>query len=94
MASDLQRSHRPSSSARPSPSHSTDAGGSNRGARPNVLPKFAISAESEGDETSGLGDPSGTSFSTGELPQDEPDDTTPGSTHSGATLSGGKFKAC
>ncbi|XP_077944960.1 microtubule-associated serine/threonine-protein kinase 3 isoform X7 [Gasterosteus aculeatus] len=72
----------------PSPSHSTDAGGSNRGARPNVLPKFAISAESEGDETSGLGDPSGTSFSTGELPQDEPDDTTPGSTHSGATLSG------
>ncbi|XP_062415015.1 microtubule-associated serine/threonine-protein kinase 3 isoform X3 [Pungitius pungitius] len=72
----------------PSLSHSTDTDGTNRGPRPDLLPKFAISAESEGDETSGLGDPSKTSFSTGELPQDEPDDTTPGSTHSGATLSG------
>lgn len=60
----------------------------NQGPRPNLLPKFAISAESEGDETSGLGDPSKASFSIGELPQDEPDATTPGSTHSGATLSG------
>nr|XP_033502051.1 microtubule-associated serine/threonine-protein kinase 4 isoform X5 [Epinephelus lanceolatus] len=72
----------------PSLSHSTDTDSVNQGPRPNLLPKFAISAESEGGETSGLGDPSKTSFSTGELPQDEPDATTPGSTHSGATLSG------
>ncbi|XP_032394798.1 microtubule-associated serine/threonine-protein kinase 4 isoform X5 [Etheostoma spectabile] len=72
----------------PSLSHSTDTDGLNQGPLPNLLPKFAISAESEGDETSGLGDPSKTSFSTGELLQDEPDATTPGSTHSGATLSG------
>ncbi|XP_045923581.1 microtubule-associated serine/threonine-protein kinase 3 isoform X2 [Micropterus dolomieu] len=72
----------------PSLSHSTDTDSVNQGPRPNLLPKFAISAESEGDETSGLGDPSKASFSIGELPQDEPDATTPGSTHSGATLSG------
>ncbi|KAK1884121.1 Microtubule-associated serine/threonine-protein kinase 4 [Dissostichus eleginoides] len=72
----------------PSLSHSTDTDSLNPGLRPNVLPKFAISAESEADETSGLGDPSKTSISIGELPQDEPDATTPGSTHSGATLSG------
>lgn len=60
----------------------------NQGPRPNLLPKLAISAESEGDETSGLGDPSKTSLSIAELPQDEHDATTPGSTHSGATLSG------
>uniref|UniRef100_A0A8C2ZY03 non-specific serine/threonine protein kinase n=1 Tax=Cyclopterus lumpus TaxID=8103 RepID=A0A8C2ZY03_CYCLU len=71
----------------PSLSHSSDTDGTNQGQRSNLLPKFAISAESEGDETSGLGDPSKTSFSTGELLQDEPDATTPGSTHSGATLS-------
>ncbi|KAM3599341.1 uncharacterized protein V6R79_004137 [Siganus canaliculatus] len=73
----------------PSLSRSTDTDSGNQGPRPNPLPKFAISAESEADETSGLGgDPSKTSFSIGELPQDEPDATTPGSTHSGATLSG------
>ncbi|XP_067339472.1 microtubule-associated serine/threonine-protein kinase 3 isoform X5 [Channa argus] len=72
----------------PSLSHSTDTDSMNRGPRPSGLPKFAISAESEGDETSGLGDPSKASFSIGELPHDEPDATTPGSTHSGATLSG------
>ncbi|XP_074546927.1 microtubule-associated serine/threonine-protein kinase 3 isoform X3 [Halichoeres trimaculatus] len=72
----------------PSLSHSTDTDSVNQGPRPNLLPKFAISAESEGDETYGLGDPSKTSFSMAELPQDEPDATTPGSTHSGATLSG------
>lgn len=60
----------------------------NQGPRPSLLPKFAISAESEGDETSGIGDPSKASFSIGEFPQDEPEATTPGSTHSGATLSG------
>ncbi|XP_071380228.1 microtubule-associated serine/threonine-protein kinase 3 [Centroberyx affinis] len=72
----------------PSLSHSTDTESMNQGPRPSLLPKFAISAESEGDETSGLGDPSKASFSIGELPRDEPDATTPGSTHSGATLSG------
>ncbi|KAM7392507.1 hypothetical protein PAMA_007565 [Pampus argenteus] len=72
----------------PSLSHSTDTESTNQGARPNLLPKFAISAESEGDESSGLGDPSKVSFSIGELPPDEPNVTTPGSTHSGATLSG------
>uniref|UniRef100_A0A674NBJ7 non-specific serine/threonine protein kinase n=1 Tax=Takifugu rubripes TaxID=31033 RepID=A0A674NBJ7_TAKRU len=70
------------------PLHSTDTDGVNPGPRPNLLPKLAISAESEGDETSGLGDPSKTSLSIAELPQDEHDATTPGSTHSGATLSG------
>lgn len=79
-------------STRPSLSQSTDTDSVNQGPRPNLLPKFAISAESEGDETSGLGDPSQTSFAIGELPQDEHDATTPGSTHSGATLSGMKFK--
>uniref|UniRef100_A0A7N9AVR0 non-specific serine/threonine protein kinase n=1 Tax=Mastacembelus armatus TaxID=205130 RepID=A0A7N9AVR0_9TELE len=74
---------------RPSPSQSTDTDSVNQAPCPSLLPKFAISAESEGDETSGLGDPSKASFSIGELPQDEPDATTPGSTHSGATLSGG-----
>ncbi|XP_029370874.1 microtubule-associated serine/threonine-protein kinase 3 isoform X3 [Echeneis naucrates] len=72
----------------PSLSHSTDTDSMSQGPRPGLLPKFAISAESEGDETSGLGDPSKVSFSIAELPQDEPDATTPGSTHSGATLSG------
>ncbi|KAM6903029.1 microtubule-associated serine/threonine-protein kinase 3 [Xenentodon cancila] len=72
----------------PSLSHSTDTDSLNQGSRPSLLPKFAISAESEGDDTSGLGDPSKASFSIGELPRDEPDATTPGSTHSGATLSG------
>uniref|UniRef100_A0A7N6AVS7 non-specific serine/threonine protein kinase n=1 Tax=Anabas testudineus TaxID=64144 RepID=A0A7N6AVS7_ANATE len=71
----------------PSISHSTDTESVNQGPRPGLLPKFAISAESEGDETSGLGEPSKASFSIGELTHDEPDATTPGSTHSGATLS-------
>ncbi|XP_005929866.1 microtubule-associated serine/threonine-protein kinase 3 isoform X8 [Haplochromis burtoni] len=72
----------------PSLSHSTDTDSMNQGPRPSLLPKFAISAESEGDETSGIGDPSKASFSIGEFPQDEPEAATPGSTHSGATLSG------
>ncbi|XP_035813475.1 microtubule-associated serine/threonine-protein kinase 3 isoform X7 [Amphiprion ocellaris] len=72
----------------PSLSHSTDTDSLNQGPHPSLLPKFAISAESEGDETSGLGDPSKAASSIGELPHDEPDATTPGSTHSGATLSG------
>ncbi|KAM9820407.1 microtubule-associated serine/threonine-protein kinase 3 [Neosynchiropus ocellatus] len=72
----------------PSLSHSTDADSLNQSVRSGSLPKFAISAESEGEETSGLGDPSKVSFSAGELQLDDPDATTPGSTHSGATLSG------
>ncbi|XP_054908235.1 microtubule-associated serine/threonine-protein kinase 3 isoform X3 [Poeciliopsis prolifica] len=72
----------------PSLSHSTDTDSTNQVPRPALLPKFAISAESEGDDTSGLSDPSKVSFSIGELPRDEPDVVTPGSTHSGATLSG------
>ncbi|MED6237031.1 hypothetical protein ATANTOWER_017978, partial [Ataeniobius toweri] len=72
----------------PSLSHSTDTDSTNQVPRPTLLPKFAISAESEGDDTSGLSDPSKVSFSIGELPQDEPDVVTPGSSHSGATLSG------
>ncbi|XP_012705173.2 microtubule-associated serine/threonine-protein kinase 3 isoform X7 [Fundulus heteroclitus] len=72
----------------PSLSHSTDTDSTNQVPRPSLLPKFAISAESEGDDTSGLSNPSKVSFSIGELPQDEPDVVTPGSTHSGATLSG------
>ncbi|XP_056146447.1 microtubule-associated serine/threonine-protein kinase 4 [Lampris incognitus] len=74
----------------PSLSHSTDTESVNQGPCPgsSILPKFAISAENEGSESAGLGDPSKASFSIGELPQDEPDVTTPGSTHSGATLSG------
>lgn len=70
----------------PSLSHSTDTGSVNPGAC--LLPKFAISAESEEEESSGLAEPSKVSFSVGELPLDEPDVTTPGSTHSEATLSG------
>ncbi|XP_024864177.1 microtubule-associated serine/threonine-protein kinase 2 isoform X4 [Kryptolebias marmoratus] len=72
----------------PSLSNSSDTESTNQGPRLSLLPKFAISAESEGDDTSGLSDPIKVSFSIGELPQDEPDATTPGSTHSGATLSG------
>ncbi|XP_059906333.1 microtubule-associated serine/threonine-protein kinase 3 isoform X3 [Gadus macrocephalus] len=53
------------------------------------LPKFSISAESGGGESSGLGaSGSKASFSIGELPRDGPEPTTPGSSHSGATLSG------
>ncbi|XP_016894122.1 microtubule-associated serine/threonine-protein kinase 4 isoform X5 [Cynoglossus semilaevis] len=72
----------------PSLSHSTDTDSVSQGPRPTLLPKFAISAESEGDESSGLGEPSKASFSITDLPQDEPEAETPGSTHSGATLSG------
>ncbi|XP_054614284.1 microtubule-associated serine/threonine-protein kinase 4 isoform X4 [Dunckerocampus dactyliophorus] len=72
----------------PSLSHSADGDSLNQSPRPTLLPKLAVSAESEADESSGLGDPSKTSFSIGELPGDEPNATTPGSTRSGATLSG------
>ncbi|XP_034152653.1 microtubule-associated serine/threonine-protein kinase 4 isoform X3 [Esox lucius] len=71
-------------------SHSLDES-TNIGPRPpGLLPKFAISAEADdGDEESlALRDPSKVAFSIGE---DEADATTPGSTHSGATLSVGSF---
>uniref|UniRef100_A0A8C7LF47 non-specific serine/threonine protein kinase n=1 Tax=Oncorhynchus kisutch TaxID=8019 RepID=A0A8C7LF47_ONCKI len=52
---------------------------------PGLLPKFAISAE-DGDEMSlALREPTKLAFS---IEEDEADATTPGSTHSGATLSG------
>ncbi|KAK0142035.1 Microtubule-associated serine/threonine-protein kinase 4 [Merluccius polli] len=78
----------PDFSEMPSLSHSMDPLQRGPPCCSSSLPKFSISAESEGDETSGLGDPSKASFSIGDLPQDRPDATTPGSTHSGATLSG------
>ncbi|XP_062410987.1 microtubule-associated serine/threonine-protein kinase 1 isoform X2 [Sardina pilchardus] len=73
----------------PSLSHSSDAESASAGLRSGLLPKFAISAESEdGDGSVALEDPSKVDFTIGELPQDEPDATTPGSTLSGSTLSG------
>ncbi|KAL0965362.1 hypothetical protein UPYG_G00280280 [Umbra pygmaea] len=72
-------------------SHSSDTESTSMGPRPpGMLPKFAISAEAEdGDEHSRApGEPSNVAFSFGE---DEADATTPGSTHSGATLSAGSF---
>uniref|UniRef100_A0A8C7L329 non-specific serine/threonine protein kinase n=1 Tax=Oncorhynchus kisutch TaxID=8019 RepID=A0A8C7L329_ONCKI len=77
----------PFSPLRHSLSRSSDTESASMGLRPpGLLPKFAISAEAEdGDEESlVLGDPSKVAFSVGE---DEADATTPGSTHSGATLS-------
>ncbi|KAM6986501.1 microtubule-associated serine/threonine-protein kinase 2 [Aplochiton taeniatus] len=73
----------------PSLSHSSDIESSSHAPRPGQLPKFAISAEGEeADESPSVEEPSKASFSIGELPRDEADATTPGSTHSGATLSG------
>ncbi|KAJ7988495.1 hypothetical protein DPEC_G00324150 [Dallia pectoralis] len=72
-------------------SHSLDTESTSVGPRPpGLLPKFAISTETEdGDvESLALKDSSKVAFSIGE---DEADATTPGSTHSGATLSVGSF---
>lgn len=77
------------SSPRPSLSHSSDAESASAGLRSGLLPKFAISAEAEdGDGSVALEDPSKVAFTIGELPLDEPDATTPGSTLSCSTLSG------
>uniref|UniRef100_A0A673YKX8 non-specific serine/threonine protein kinase n=1 Tax=Salmo trutta TaxID=8032 RepID=A0A673YKX8_SALTR len=66
-------------------SRSSDTESTSMGLRPpGLLPKFAISAEDGDEESLVLGDPSKVAFSIGE---DEVDATTPGSTHSGATLS-------
>uniref|UniRef100_A0A4W5MJQ2 non-specific serine/threonine protein kinase n=1 Tax=Hucho hucho TaxID=62062 RepID=A0A4W5MJQ2_9TELE len=67
-------------------SRSSDTESTSMGLRPpGLLPKFAISAEDGDEESLVLGYPSKVAFSIGE---DEADATTPGSTHSGATLSG------
>ncbi|XP_031433130.1 microtubule-associated serine/threonine-protein kinase 4 isoform X4 [Clupea harengus] len=76
----------------PSLSHSSDAESASAGLRSGLLPKFAISAEAEdGDGSVALEDPSKVAFTIGELPLDEPDATTPGSTLSCSTLSVGDF---
>ncbi|KAF4113610.1 microtubule-associated serine/threonine-protein kinase 4 isoform X4 [Onychostoma macrolepis] len=73
----------------PSLSHSSDTESTSLSRCSGLLPKFAISAEVEDDEGSlALEDPSKLTFSIGELPQDEPDPTTPCSTISNSTLSG------
>ncbi|XP_050964991.1 microtubule-associated serine/threonine-protein kinase 4 isoform X4 [Labeo rohita] len=73
----------------PSLSHSSDTESTSLSRCSGLLPKFAISAEVEdGEGTLALEDPSKVTFSIGELPQDEPDPTTPCSTISNSTLSG------
>ncbi|XP_077062432.1 microtubule-associated serine/threonine-protein kinase 2 isoform X6 [Siphateles boraxobius] len=73
----------------PSLSHSSDTESTSLSRCSGLLPKFAISAEVEDGEGSlSLEDPSKVTFSIGELPQDEPDPTTPCSTISNSTLSG------
>ncbi|XP_056314409.1 microtubule-associated serine/threonine-protein kinase 4 isoform X5 [Danio aesculapii] len=76
----------------PSLSHSSDNESTSLSRCSGLLPKFAISAEVEdGDGSLALEDPSKVTFSIGELPQDEPDPTTPCSTISNSTLSVGSF---
>lgn len=73
----------------PSLSHSSDTESTSLSRCSGLLPKFAISAEVEDGEGSlSLEDPSKVTFSIGELPQEEPDPTTPCSTISNSTLSG------
>ncbi|XP_043107588.1 microtubule-associated serine/threonine-protein kinase 4-like [Puntigrus tetrazona] len=73
----------------PSLSHSSDTESTSLSRCSGLLPKFAISAEVEDGEGSlALEDPSKVTFSIGELPQEEPDPTTPCSTISNSTLSG------
>uniref|UniRef100_A0A8C2C9J5 non-specific serine/threonine protein kinase n=1 Tax=Cyprinus carpio TaxID=7962 RepID=A0A8C2C9J5_CYPCA len=76
----------------PSLSHSSDTESTSLSRCSGHLPKFAISAEVEDAEGSlALEDPSKVTFSIGELPQDEPEPTTPCSTISNSTLSVGSF---
>uniref|UniRef100_A0A8C1PBW2 non-specific serine/threonine protein kinase n=1 Tax=Cyprinus carpio TaxID=7962 RepID=A0A8C1PBW2_CYPCA len=76
----------------PSLSHSSDTESTSLSRCSGHLPKFAISAEVEDAEGSlALEDPSKVTFSIGELPQDEPDPTTPCSAISNSTLSVGSF---
>ncbi|XP_066567660.1 microtubule-associated serine/threonine-protein kinase 3 isoform X3 [Amia ocellicauda] len=82
----------PEFSEMPSLSHSSDTDSTSLGRRSGLLPKFAISAETEeGDEPPSLVDSGKVAFTIGEPPPDEPDATTPGSTLSGSTLSVGSF---
>lgn len=77
---------------RPSLSHSSDMESTSTSRHSGLLPKFAISAEAESCESSLSLEKTGkVSFSVGELPQDEPDATTPSSPVSNATLSGTAF---
>ncbi|XP_041108460.1 microtubule-associated serine/threonine-protein kinase 3-like isoform X2 [Polyodon spathula] len=80
----------PEYSEMPSLSHSSDTESSSLGRRSGMLPKFAISAEME-EEEEPPGEPEKVSFTIGELPPDEPEATTPGSTLSGSTLSVASF---
>uniref|UniRef100_A0A8C7PG82 non-specific serine/threonine protein kinase n=1 Tax=Oncorhynchus mykiss TaxID=8022 RepID=A0A8C7PG82_ONCMY len=76
-------STRPSS--QPSLTQSSDTESPSMGPRPpGLLPKFAISAEDGDEESLALREPTKLAFS---IEEDEADATTPGSTHSGATLS-------
>uniref|UniRef100_A0A8C7VGG3 non-specific serine/threonine protein kinase n=1 Tax=Oncorhynchus mykiss TaxID=8022 RepID=A0A8C7VGG3_ONCMY len=80
-------STRPSS--QPSLTQSSDTESPSMGPRPpGLLPKFAISAEDGDEESLALREPTKLAFS---IEEDEADATTPGSTHSGATLSVGSF---
>uniref|UniRef100_A0A8C8F6Q6 non-specific serine/threonine protein kinase n=1 Tax=Oncorhynchus tshawytscha TaxID=74940 RepID=A0A8C8F6Q6_ONCTS len=80
-------STRPSSL--PSLTQSSDTESPSMGPRPpGLLPKFAISAEDGDEESLALREPTKLAFS---IEEDEADATTPGSTHSGATLSVGSF---
>ncbi|KAJ8401847.1 hypothetical protein AAFF_G00374280 [Aldrovandia affinis] len=76
----------------PSLSHSSDAESASLSRRSELLPKFAISAETEEvDGSLAAEDSNKVAFSIGETPPDEPEATTPGSTLSGSTLSVGSF---
>ncbi|KAI1905306.1 hypothetical protein AGOR_G00014740 [Albula goreensis] len=76
----------------PSLSHSSEVESACLSRRSGMLPKFAISAETEeADGSLAAGDSSKVAFTIGETPPDEPDATTPGSTLSGSTLSVGSF---
>ena len=71
---------------RPSLTQSSDTESPSMGPRPpGLVPKFAISAEDGDEESLALRVPTKLAFS---IEEDEADATTPGSTHSGATLSG------
>ncbi|KAK3527184.1 hypothetical protein QTP86_014596, partial [Hemibagrus guttatus] len=73
----------------PSLSHSSDMESTSTSRHSGLLPKFAISAEVDSCESSlSLDKASKVAFTVGELPQDEPEATTPSSPVSNATLSG------
>ncbi|XP_058238674.1 microtubule-associated serine/threonine-protein kinase 4 isoform X8 [Hemibagrus wyckioides] len=73
----------------PSLSHSSDIESTSTSRHSGLLPKFAISAEVDSCESSLSLDKAGkVAFTVGELPQDEPEATTPSSPVSNATLSG------